>query len=687
MTDVLSEILKNEEENRSNIFKQFVEKDKIGEQILDEFLSKKYSNSSRGKGFFFSENERGKIGLISQLIGLETVCILKDFNVNVLADKDKIEARVNLINDTLNSIVASLNLTQEKVDQILDGFEDSVQLVYDCSPFIRNEDIEDDELKVTTYVDSMAKVLETFVSFRSFYLSLGKVASKISVEGFDNVNNVIEALIIKSIADLNKAAIPLKEPIVYKIGEQEKKDINGQDMLFKGWNYSIFNEPGYSPSLYFTYSVCSAYMALYGEFKYVINAVRAKEKTLTVEQRMKKVCPELDLSKNPRMAEDFECFKKFYKQFVDLNKRCVDAGHFVDYCIKDSKTDLTNDFIGFGFSRVSFDEILNSTTNDSLINVLFVLLIYVYTGIDLDYQEFGRADEINDLLIYSVQNVLKAYKAFERDHKSYIVDQCILSFNERMPSSCAEQINLLRKQRIYAVSLMPLLIKAYGAISKYLINYPQKDMMNYLKIILNSRTFDKKANKKLWLWDKDGYNIVINFLYILDLLDFYNYYEKFEFPYTDDEKSFTKRFDLLNEQHNNEMSSMKSEYEANIQELNSKINLLTEEKNKMKPLEAEVLKIMTNYLENNMTEIFASMLNKAREENIKNVNSEISNAFKRFVMSYCLDIVTSKMILTAEEKEDLLKLKDNGQVADLEDKISKRFKELARDFLTQEVGY
>lgn len=686
MTDELSEIIKNDGENKSNVFKQFIEKKEIGKQILDEFLQKKYSNSSRGKGFFFSENERSKIGLISQLMGLETICCLKDFNVNVFENKDSVENRVSIINDTLLSIVNSLGLTQEKVENILSGDIENVSLVYDCSPFIRNDDIEDEELKVTNYVDSMAKVLETFISFRSFYLSLDKVANKISVEGFDSVEKIIEALVIKSIFDLNKAAIPLKEPLTYTIGEQEMLDVNGEKMLFKGWNYRVFNDAGCSPSLYFTYSVCSAYMALYGELKFVISAVREKEKTLTIEQRKRKVCPQVDFAKNPRLAEDYEFFKKIYKHFVDFNKRCVDAGHFVDVCLKNSKTDLTNDFIGFGFSKVSFDEILNSTTNDSLINSVFILLIFVYTGVDLDYQSVGKGEEINDLLIYSVQNVLKAYKAFEREHKSYIVDQCVLSFNEKMPASCAEQINLLRKQRIYVVSLMPLLIKAYGAISKYLINYPQKDMMNYLRITLNNRSFDKKANKKLWLWDKEGYNIVVNFLYILDLLDFYNYYEKFEFPYTNDEKSFTKRFDLLNEKHNNEIASLKSEYEANIQELNNKIELLTEEKNKMKPLEAEVLKIMTNYLEDHMLDIFGSMLNKARSENVKDSNSEIAVAFKRMVMSYFFDIVVDKMSVSDEEKEELLKIKDSGQFIKHEDLIYKRFRALARDFLSEELG-
>ena len=686
MTDELSEIIKNDGENNSNVFKQFVEKQDIGKQILDELLQKKYSNSSRGKGFFFSENERSKIGLISQLIGLETVCCLKDFNVNAFENKDQIENRISIINDTLLSIINSLDLTQEKVEKILSGDGENVSLIYDCSPFIRNDDIEDEELKITNYVDSMAKVLETFISFRSFYLSLDKVSNQISVEGFDSVEKIVEALVIKSIIDLNKAAIPLKEPLTYTIGEQEMLDVDGEKMLFKGWNYRPFNDPGYSPSLYFTYSVCSAYMALYGELKIVISGVREKSKSLSAEQRQRKVCPQLDFSKNPKLANDYEFFKKFYKHFTDFNKRCVDAGHFVDYCVKNSKTDLTTDFIGFAFSEVTFDEILNSTTNDSLINVLFVLLIFVYTGIDLDYQSVGKGEEINDLLIYSVQNVLKAYKAFEREHKSYIVDQCILSFNERMPSSCAEQINLLRKQRIYAVSLMPLLIKAYGAISKYLINYPQKDMMNYLKITLNNRSFDKKANKKLWLWDKDGYNIAANFLYILDLLDFYNYYEKFEFPYTNDEKSFTKRFDLLKEKHVNEITALKSEYEGNIQELNDKIELLTEEKDKMKPLEAEVLKIMTNYLEDHTLEIFSSMLEKARNENVKDSNSQIAVAFKRMVMSYFVDIVVDKMSIDSEEKEQLLNAINSNQFIRHEDLIYKRFRALARDFLSEELG-
>ena len=106
----------------------------------------------------------------------------------------------------------------------------------------------------------------------------------------------------------------------------------------------------------------------------------------------------------------------------------------------------------------------------------------------------------------------------------------------------------------------------------------------------------------------------------------------------------------------------------------------------MKPLEAEVLKIMTNYLEDHMLDIFGSMLSKARSENVKDPNSEVAVAFKRMVMSYFFDIVVDKMSVSDEEKEELLKIKDSGQFIKHEDLIYKRFRALARDFLSEELG-
>lgn len=667
--DSLKEISKEiENGGNSGIFSQYRDKSEIGELILKEMLTKKYSYSQKGKkGFFMAENERGKIGILSQCLGLETVALLRNYNVNYFNESEDLEKRIGVITDTLSNIFSSLELTQDKVDSILRYGGESVNLVYDCTPFFDNDDTDDEYIKINDYVDSMAKVLETFCEFRGFYYQAKQNNVNIEVEGFSDLSKTIDALIIKSIVDINISALKLKEPIPYYIGDKLLKDAYNQDMLYKGWSYCNMLGAKAEPSLYYTYSVCSAYMAFWSEFKSIIRLIRKKEKSLPV--RDKRNCPIVDCENNKELERDYEFFKKAYKDYVAFNKACVDAGHYVDKRIRENNLDISKDFIGFGFSKITFDEIANSTTNDAMINNLFAVLIYLYSGTDFDYDTCGRLDELNDMLLYSTQNVLRSYKVLEKTNKSFIVDQYVLNFNEEMTEDRFEQVRFLRKQRIYTVSLMPLLIKAYTSIAKYVIQYPQKEMKDYLKIILDNRCLDKKTDKKLWIWDKEGYNLMVNLYYVLDLLDFYSYYETYEFPYTGDEDSYNQRIDKINKDHKQVLDSTSLEYEEKIKKLQDTIDVLMKNQNALKPIENEVINVVDEYLDKNLSAIFAKMLKEAREKNLENSSSEVAKAFKRLFMSYFNEEIKSKI--------------DVGDIADGNIENSAKYEEYERVMFTR----
>lgn len=681
--DSLSEISKEvENSNKVGVFSQYRDKAEIGELILKEMLSKKYSFSQKGKkGFFMAENERGKIGLLSQCLGLETIALLRNYNIDFFRISEDLDKKVSIVKDTLSDIFSMLELTQEKVDDILNGEGEKVALKYDCTPFFDNDDVDDDFIKITDYVDSMAKVLETFCEFRGFYNQSKGSDIKIEIDGFSDLSETVDAVIIKSILDINISALKLKEPLPYCIGEDVIKDVYGQDMLYKGWSYCNMIGEKAEPSLYYTYAVCSSYMTFRSEFGTIIEKIKSKQEELAV--RDKKTCPVIDCGNNKDLERDYEFFKKAYKTYVVFNKACVDAGHYVDKQICDKKLDISKDFLGFGFSKVTFEEIANSTTNDAMINNLFVVLIYLYSGTDLDYDKQGRLEELNNILLYTTQNVLRAYKLLEKSNKAFIVDQYILNFNEEMTNDRYEQVRLLRKQRIYTVSLMPLLIKAYTAIAKYLIQYPQKEMKDYLKIILDNRCFDKRTGKKIWIWDKDGYNLMVNLYYVLDLLDFYSYYEIYEFPYTGDENSYNQRIEKINEAHKQILDNTSLEYEEKIKQLQNTIDSLLKNQNTLKPIENEVINVVDNYLANNLSVIFAKMLKEAREENLENSSSEVAKAFKRLFMSYFNEEIKSKIDIGYITDG---KIEDSSKYEEYEKLMFQRFSMWMDANLAKELG-
>lgn len=682
MPNILDEIIK-ETNIKNKVFSTYKSKNEIGKVILDTLINKKYSKKQNNKGFFLSENEKGKIGIITHCLGLQTIALSKDYDVDIFKNNKNSSDYLQIINDTVISIFNLLQVDEEKVQKILEGKLDEVQFIYDASPYISNDDMDDQSLELTNYVDSIAKVLETFVEFRNFYYHSLDNDYEIQVEGIANLPQYMDAIIIKSMRDLNASCIECEQPIEYKINNKVIKDKFGDDCHYKGWNY-VKMEASAEPSLYFSYAVCSAYMAFTGNFNFIINTVRNLEKNMSIEERKAKACPKIPETKKISFERNARLFEKIYGEFVDFNKRCMDCGHYIDMQVEKNHIDITQNFVGLGYSEVSLSEILNSTTNDALINTVYIILIAIYSGLDLDYASCGMGEDFNDRLQYAVQNIFKVYKKIERANKNYIIDQCVLSFNEKMPAELAEQIKMLRKQRILVTSLMPLLIKAYTSMSKYIIKYPQKQMKNYLKIILENRTYDKRSGGQIWLWDKDGYNISINFYYILNLLDFYSYYETYELPYTDDNDTFTFKLLKQEQESEKEISRLSNDYEKQL-ELLKQENLEKDKKiAELSPIEKDIMSIIKTYLDENIKTVIADAFNKTRENAIN--NDEYDDLFNSFKSIF--NVMFSKKIKDSIDKgliNDNQKISENQTYIKYEKAMFARFEEFMIDRMKKEL--
>ncbi len=636
MKESLKEILKQSDQNSKRggtfSFYQYEDKKIICKKMLADLMSKKYSKKQNKRGFFMAENERNKIGVISQCLGLESLSLSQSFGHDMFAEEKSASETKEIVEETLKSIFADIDLTQDKVNAIMSGRGKTVCLIYEASPYMFNDDIDDVHLHVTDYTDTMAKLLETFSEFRYFaYGALENHGIVFNVEGADDAIRWAEAIMIKVIQDLNKVCIP-QEEISYFIGKSEIKDKFGRGIQYKGWNYKDL-EGDADPSLYFTYAVCSAYMSLVSNIPDTIAATREKEKGLTQNQLALKAIPILEFENDSKGKRDYEFLKHFYADFVDLNKRCVDAGRYVDTMIKRSNVDITQDFIGQGYTRVTTAEILNSTTNDSMINTLLAMLVMIYAGVDLDYASVGKGGDFSDQLHYSVQNVLKVYKKLARENKNYITDQLFLSFNEKFPSEDQEQVRLMRKQRILAMTLLPILVKTYTAISRYAIEYPQKEMGDYLEIILENRCIDKGSGTSMWIWDKDGYNLAVNFTYILNMLSFYVYYEKYEYPFTDDGESFNDRLRAQNDSHEKEINEIKTEYKQQVADLKTELAQAQNSLKELKPLEKEVIGVVEKYLASNLSGMLADAFKASRVNAIDGERDELSKAFEAIFIS------------------------------------------------------
>ncbi len=637
MDQILKEMLKETAGNETHgkIFYQYVEKSDIAKKMLDELLNKKYSRKQNKKGFFIAENERNKIGIISHCLGLESLALSTNFDYDLFSnDEKKIEEVKTIIIDTLKAIFISIDLTQEKVDLILEGKGDAVVLNYDASPCVFNDDIDDEPLQVRGYVDTMAKLLETFSEFRIFTYSLiDQHGFKFELEGVDDIVRWNDAIIVKTIKDINKACISQPEQIPYFIEKKEKKDKFGEGMLYKGWNYIAMTDEA-EPSLYFTYAVCSAYTSFISNLPYVLTAVRNAEKQYDVARLKKKVIPELPIgNKSIKMSRNYELLKLCYADYVDFNKRCVDAGHYIDHSINQKKIDMTQAFVGQGYNEVSTDEIVNSTTNDAMINTLLSILTMIYAGVDLDYADVGKGEDFTDRLQYAVQNILKVYKKLERSNKNYIVDQYYLSFNETIPAEYQEQAKLLRKQRILMVTLMPLLIKTYTAMSRYIIEYPQKEMRDYLKIILSNRCVDKNTGSALWIWDKDGYNLSVNLIYLLNVLSFYSYYEKYEYPFTNDTDSYTARLEKQEREHEAKLADIENGHTQEVNGLRANLEKAQKALLELKPVEKEILVVVEAFLKEKLGKLIADTFKKSRESTIDSGRDELAKAFQGMFVS------------------------------------------------------
>lgn len=579
----LKDIIDSKRNTKDTVFNRYKPKDSIAEEIAKNFFSSKYNDPSKNskyeEGFANSLADRSQVGLLTQAYGLQIIAGLRSLGCNL-------EERSPKINYVLNQLFELLGIDGDVLSAIRDMDYDDFDpylLNFNISPFYVDfeETVIARENASRNCVESASAVLKALSEIRTaigVQLDAGNeldlTFANDSISSDEMIEN-IEYIIKYTLKWLTDACIPAPKPngetIKYAIRNQKVKN---PDIEYIGWNFFrspedankmsgnlVTNE--YEPSLYVTFSVCSAYISLKGELAFVQPYVD------------KNTSPD-DKDITPRYDRNVRLYTAIAPLLKKFQNQCMQAGRYEElrsngFFTGEDPIDLSVCFIGQNYNPVTFEDITNSTTNDAMINTILHILILLYAGVDIDYKLIATEnnvpaiiDDFYDEMQYAIQNILRCYKKLNAADKSYIVDQYVLSFKEKMPSDFASLAKTLRRQRIQVASTLPLLIIANNEISKYLVRYPQKQNMEYLAMIMRNRNLDKNSNVE-WAWDRDGYNITSQNYYIRALNDFYNYYDQYEANYIKyDEKvarareDNDKKIDQLTKKHTNEVAALEA---------------------------------------------------------------------------------------------------------------------------------
>ena len=229
--------------------------------------------------------------------------------------------------------------------------------------------------------------------------------------------------------------------------------------------------------------------------------------------------------------------------FAKLKKYLLDVSWQLWEGCKDT---MSSQYFYSDLSIVPADAFGKGGQSDILFNTLFMQGIMVSGALDIELKKMDDLDSDNrtsnrykkflDVMESSLQNTLDTYTRMRRDGSAYKVEKYIVSLDNEDANS--EYSKLIRRSNIIGHSLIPLLTKINSLLSEYIVRYPQKQMKNYLSMILdNSLIIDEEAK---WIWDRDGFASSLNYYYSNALVDFYTYYEEYERKYLTNSKKLEK---------------------------------------------------------------------------------------------------------------------------------------------------
>lgn len=566
----------------------------------DEIASKVYASLKQHldkDGEFYLSDSLRSSGLLSIADGITSLSTLNQMGVDA-----KDEEYRKLFNTNLSALFSYLKFDPKAENP-------SVELM--LSPYYSDTDIKS--------IDVACKVIACVMEAREILFSFDndKDRELIQVPGIGNAEDCLYAftdIMNYLLKTINESVLSLPESEFFVktfIRGEESEKI---EVKHSGWNYRKFDEINESekdnlvPSFYFTYQVSNAYISIYENLEEAILVVRGDKE------------PEAFRSEKDRnkFDRDFNFFNKIKDNYAELRNLLVEVGLYFDK--KMSPIDIRDHYLSADWAAIDNDEIERSTTNNALFNTLFAISILNNSGVLDKYAKYNPERRYLNYSSSAVQNVYDIFMDLDAKNKVYIVDQYILNFNEFIPAAYVEEARHLRKLRIQAITLVPLLVKTYTLISKWVVQYPQKQMTNYLELVMDSRHKSAKSDdKKDWYWDKDSFDMGVNSIFINTLYDFYEYYEKYEAPFIDVQATIEKASAelektkvQLTEDAAKQKAKIETEFEEERKQYETEIAKLKNDLDNV-PLVVEVRKIAKSVLESELIKVLPKVLNETRD--------------------------------------------------------------------------
>ncbi len=661
----------------SSIFNTYKPKEQIGNDIYRDFIKFGLSKDN----IFALSDVNQDTGLISISQGLITIALVKQFTSDAKGKEVFSSEEIDIFNRNLTAFFNEV------------GYFTGA-LVYRATPYVKNFSFD--------YVDSLAKCIQAIMEIRELILTSlqNKKPLNLFVEGIGSDLEIVDALVFV-LKDCLKKLCDLK--IICPSGEHQ---IGNVKSIYTscGWNYTndltIENNP-LRPSLYFTYSVCLAYMSIYENIELSLGYIRSEDKEKYIDEKIN------DKNK-AKFERDILFYQAIEKEYQDFKGSVASAGLYLD--LKLSGLDLRSKFLGIDYNAVDLDEIKGSTTNNAIFNTLFSVVILIASGVSDIYNDNYQERRYFEWLQSIMQNIYDTYCEINLIQKGYIIDQYVLNFNETIPVELYDQVNYLRKQRIQVLTVVPLMVRAYNMVSKWVTRYPQKQMINYLELIMSNRYKDSNGVK--WVWDKDGYDVNINSIYISALYDFYAYYEEYEFPLNSSKKTvasviekYSVEIEELNERIKEGQVAISKQAEEHAVELN-KLKKEYEEKTENLPIISAIKELILNVLQEQLIKLLPEIFERVtiylcsrdeteeysitNEKNKETAESKFAYKFIKFITAYFSNEIYSLIDKDFEGKDSVSKAKENSKlhmndryiklidslIRKLGNQISNKFKEI-----------
>ncbi len=498
----LNEIIKPRKSDHDGaILDEYEESSVIARKIYKEYI-KLYV---KGKGFPLDDRTL-RYGLISNCMALSTVLELIDLGTDTTGDEDK-------FSELIGNILAELYPN------------DVNHPVFSATPYIKSDD---ENVHLNSFVETISKVLITMVDLRTALLdnSVG-IHFPVSyngktIDGKEKLITLVENQIVMCIESLNKSCLPNNSAFKYKInGETVERGKADPVVNFRGWTYCQADPAitdSYDVSIYFTYHATNAFMSFYQTFSRIFD-LYFEDKEFNID----------DIA-NPAERDRVKLDKAFFDKNLDIisefRQKTISAGRYFETKLTENGVNLALDYVGKDLHPVSFEGIVNSQKSNDVINTVLVLSILINAGLDDDYASKGQKNYLYEQLQFGMNNVKKIYSILKKNSNEDVVNSYRLIFNEKYPKKELPEIQYLRRQcdDIAVCDFVPVFCNTYSTVSQYLIQYPQREMIDNLAMVMENRMLDR------WLWSKEGYNVNNNLYYIFALENFYDYYNTYELP-------------------------------------------------------------------------------------------------------------------------------------------------------------